>query len=119
MSSPFSRTHPLEDGPSVHLRLARRGDLNAVLALLAGRGVEATALEVLRLLSYDPALRAVLCAYAPIDGRETLVGLAGCDLRRGAELDTLVVDARVSAALARLLSEALHARADGRGAIVA
>jgi len=119
MTSPFARTHALDGGPSVHLRLARRGDLNLLLALLARRGVEASALEVLRLLSFDPALRAVVCAFAPLDGRETLVGLGAIDLHPGAELDTLVVDERLSGGLGDLLGDTLRRRAEGRSSHVA
>jgi len=119
MSSPFSRTHALDGGPTVHLRLARRSDLNLLLALLARRSVDANALEVLRLLSFDPALRAVACAFAPIDGRETLVGLGAIDLHPGAELDTLVVDERMAGGLGALLGETLRRRAEGRSTHVA
>ena len=36
-----------------------------------------------RLLAFDPARRHVLCAFAPLDGAETLVGFGAIDLRRG------------------------------------
>ena len=74
MSSPFARTHALPGGPPVRLRLARRSDAPAVRDLLAGRGVEASEVQVARLLAFDPGARAVICACAPVDGRETVVG---------------------------------------------
>ena len=61
----------------------RRGDAGAVAELLAGRGIEASDVDLARLLAFDPARRAVICACAPVDGRETVVGIGAIDLRRG------------------------------------
>jgi N-acetylglutamate synthase-like GNAT family acetyltransferase len=119
VSSPFARTHALPGGPPVRLRLARRGDAPAVRELLAGRGIDASEVEVARLLAFDPAERAVICACAPVDGRETLVGIAAIDLRPGAEVDTLVVDEARTDGLGELLVETLCRRAEGRAARVA
>jgi len=119
VASPLARTYPLAAGPRVHLRLARRGDRDRVRALLAGRGVGASQLEVLRLLTYDPAERAVLCAFAPLDGAETLVGIGAIDLRDGAEPDTLVVDERLTQGLGELLGALLRGRAAERAHRVA
>jgi hypothetical protein len=119
MPSPFARTHPLPGGPAVRLRLARRGDAAAVEALLAGRGIEPGEVEVARLLAFDPARRAVICACAPVGGRETVVGVGAIDLRAGADPDTLVVDAARTDGLAELLARALRHRAEGHAAHVA
>lgn len=112
MPSPFARTHALPGGPPVRLRLARRSDAPAVRGLLAG----ASEVEVARLLAFDPAARAVICACAPIDGRETVVGIGAIDLRRGAEADVLVAS---TDGLGELLAETLRRRAEGHASRVA
>ncbi len=114
MRSPLTRTYPLPAGPRVRLRLARPADGAAVLALLAGRGVVADDLEVSRLLRFDPLRRVVLCAFAPVDGAETLVGIGAIDLADGAEPDTLVVDERLTDGLGELLGAVLSDWVDGR-----
>ena len=110
--SPLRRTFPVPGGPSVRLHLAGRSDRPLVAALLARRGLEVGDLEVRRLLSFDPARRQVLCALAPIDGHETLIGLGAIDL--GAEVpDVLVVDERtpgVAGVLGRMLIERARRR---------
>lgn len=107
MRSPLTRTYALPAGPRVRLRLARRGDRTAVAALLGGRGVAANELDVLRLLTFDPVERVVICAFAPVDGCETLVGIGAIDLRDGAEPDTVVVDERLTGGLGELLGTVL------------
>lgn len=120
MQSPLIRTYALEAGPRVHMRLARRSDAAAVTRLLAGRGIAATELEVGRLLAFDPSTRAVLCAFAPIDGHETLVGLGAIALGgEEAEPDTVVVDEQVARELGRLLRAVLRSRARAHGRRVA
>jgi hypothetical protein len=108
--SVFTRSLSLASGLRVRLRLARPGDAPEVERLLARRGVAASPLDVRRLLSFDPARRAVLCAFAPLDG-ESLVGLGAIALRHGADPDTLVVDESVAGGLGELLGEVLHRRA--------
>jgi hypothetical protein len=117
--SPFARTHPLPGGPPVRLRLARRGDAPAVRDLLAARGIAASEVEVARLLAFDPAARAVICACAPVDGRETVVGIGAIDLKAGAEVDTLVIDEARTDGLGELLGEVLQRRAEGHASRVA
>lgn len=117
--SPFARTHTLPGGPPVRLRLARRSDAAAVTALLAGRGIDASEVEVARLLAFDPAVRAVICACAPVDGHESVVGIGAIDLRAGAEVDTLVIDAARTNGLGELLGDALRYRAEGHASHVA
>ena len=119
MLSPFTRTYPRDGGPRVRLRLAWAGDLDATRTLLRRRGVEPTELGLRRLLRFDPSQRVVLCAFAPIDGAETLVGVGAIDLHAGAEPDTLVVDERLAGGLSSLLGEALLARARAHGRRVA
>ena len=103
----------------VRLRLARRSDAEAVRHLLNGRGVAASDLEIGRLLSFHPSERLVLCAFSPIDGAETLVGIGAIDLREEADPDTLVVDERLAGGLATLLGEVLRDRARAHGRRVA
>lgn len=119
MLSPFTRTYGLESGTRVRLRLARRGDCEAVRELLRRRGVEASDLEIGRLLAFHPLDRVVLCAFSPIDGTETLVGIGAIDLRDGADPDALVVDERLAGGLATLLGDVLHSRARAHGRRVA
>jgi hypothetical protein len=111
VTSPFARTHSLPGGPPVRLRLARRGDAPALREL-----VGASEVEVARLLAIDPARRAVLCACAPVDGRETVVGVGAIDLRAGAEVDTLAASID---GLGELLAEALRHRAEAHAKHVA
>jgi hypothetical protein len=103
-----ARTHALESGARVRLRLARRSDVAAVRELLAARGVVATELEVRRAVGYDPKTRRVFCACATVDGREILVGVAAIDLRPGAEIDTLVVDEDAAPGVTALLGAYLE-----------
>jgi hypothetical protein len=110
----FTRTFGLDSGPRVRLRLARATDRVAVGALLAERGVVASELSVRRLLAYDPLTRRVLAAFAPIDGTETLVGIGAIDLRPDADVDTLVIDERLTAGLGELLVRILRDRAQAR-----
>ena len=119
MPSVFTRSHAPDRGPRVHIRLARPADRAAVHELLAGRGVEASELELKRLLTYDPFRRAVILASAPIDGTETLVGLGAIDLVEDAEPDTVVVDERVTDGLGSLLGRLLVERAQAHARRVA
>lgn len=111
----FTRTHGLRAGPRVRLRLARPADHDDVRALLLERGVEASDFQVTRLLAFHPARRLVLAAVAPVDGTETLVGVGAIELQPDADVDTLVVDERLTVGLALVLREALERRARGHG----
>lgn len=110
----FTRTHPLPDGPRVGLRLARPTDRAAVGALLRRQDAEAFDFGVRRLLRFDPTERSVLCVFAPIDGLETLIGIAALDHLAEAEVDTLVVDERWLDGVTELLVRTLHERARTR-----
>jgi N-acetylglutamate synthase-like GNAT family acetyltransferase len=115
----FSRTHPLLAGPRVRLRLARPSDEERVLGLLRERGMEDAAFGVRRLLRFDPTRRSVIAAFAPIDGTDTLAGIAAIDHEPHAEVDTLVVDERLTLGLAELLVRTLEERAASRSRRVA
>ncbi len=118
-ASPLARGFDLGDGRRVGLRLARLRDARGVRALLAARGVEASEIDVRRLLGYDPTRRAVVCATAPVDGCERVVGIGAIDLVEGAEPDTLVVADGLDECLPELLWAILTARASRRGRRVA
>lgn len=107
----FTRTFALASGPRVRLRLAMPSDRERIEWLLRERGVAASELDVRRLLAFDPARRRVACAFAPLDGRDALVGVAAIDLEPGAEVDTLVVDERLTDGLGELMVDVLTQRA--------
>ena len=113
--SPLRRTFPVPGGPPVRLRMAGPSDRRHVKALLAQRGVPARDLDVQRLLAFDPARRHVLCAFAPLDGQETLMGVGAIDSGADAP-DVLVVDERLAGGLASVLGRVLVERARRRHA---
>jgi hypothetical protein len=115
----LTRTYALPSGPRVRLRLALLRDAPAVLELLRGRGVGASELDVRRLLAVDPSRRMVLAAFAPVDGAERLVGIGAIDLVADADVDTLVVDERLTDGLGQLLGDVLRSRAAARSRRVA
>lgn len=114
-SSPLRRTFPIPGGPPVRLRMAGPSDRRAVAALLQRRSIPAAELELRRLLAFDPARRHVLCALAPLDGAETLIGIGAIDVGEDAP-DTLVVDERLAGGLADVLGRVLIERARRRRA---
>ena len=112
MSAPvFSRTFALASGPRVRVRLGMPRDAGRVASLLGDLGVEASELDLRRLLTYDPSRRRVALAFAPMDGRDVLVGLGAIELRPDAEVDTLLVDDRVADGLRDFLAGLLAQRA--------
>jgi hypothetical protein len=114
-TSPLRRTFPVPGGPPVRLRMAGPSDRALVTALLERRGLPADELDARRLLAFDPARRHVLCALAPVDGREVLAGLGAIDFGSD-EPDVLVIDERFSASLAELLGRVLLERSRSRRA---
>src|SRR5262245_38876389 len=112
-TSPLRRVFPVPGGPDVRLRLAGPADAAGLGALLARRGLAADPLQLRRLLAYDPASRIVMCALAPIDGIDTLVGLGAIDAGEDAP-DVLVVDERLAGGLASVLGRVLIERARTR-----
>jgi hypothetical protein len=115
----LSRSYALPHGPRVRLRLVRRRDLPALAGLLAQRGVEASELELTRLVRFDPTERTVLCATAFVGGTETVVGVGAIGLTADAVPDTVVVDERLTEGLGELLGAALTQRADAHARRVA
>lgn len=115
----LTRTYALPAGPRVRLRFALLRDAPSVLELLRGRGVDASELDARRLLAVDPARRMVLAAFAPIDGAERLVGIGATELTADADVDTLVVDERLTDGLGPLLGDVLRSRAAAHGRRVA
>lgn len=107
----FTRTFALPSGPRVGLRLAMPRDAARVARLLADQGVQASELEVRRMLTYDPSRRRVALAFAPVEGREVLVGVAGIDLDPGADVDTLVIDESLTGGLGEFLVGVMRDRA--------
>jgi N-acetylglutamate synthase-like GNAT family acetyltransferase len=106
----LGRSYPLDGGPRVRLRLAHHADAPAMAELLTERGHGASEVELAQLVRADPRRRVVLCATAPLNGTETLVGFGALDLE--GEVDTLVIDDRLAGeGLGTLLLEALAARA--------
>ncbi len=114
-TSPLRRTFPVPGGPPVRLRMAGPSDRALVAALLQRRGLPADPLDVRRLLAFDPARRHVLCALAPLEGREVLAGLGAIDFGDDAP-DLLVVDDRFAPGLGELLGRVLIERSRGRRA---
>ena len=111
-TSPLRRTFPVPGGPPVRLRLAGPSDREAVRALIARRGLDASELELQRLLAFDPGRRSVLAAFALIEGQDTLVGLGAIETGEDWP-DVLVVDERLSAlsdVLGRVLTERARVR---------
>jgi hypothetical protein len=106
----LSRSFALPAGPRVRLRLARLSDAAGVRALLEQRGVEATDVEVSRLVRHDARERVSICAVAWVGGAESIVGVGASDLAPGSEPDTLVVDERLTDGLGPLLAMALADR---------
>ena len=113
--SPLRRTFPVPGGPHVRLRLAGPSDRPHVRSLLERRGVDATELELRRLLAFDPARRHVLCALAPLEGQDPLVGIGAIDAGADAP-DVLGVDERLAGGLAEVLGRVLVERARPRHA---
>lgn len=114
----LTRSYELPAGPRVRLRLVRRSDLPALRALVEHGGLEPIELELERLVRYDPR-RTVICATAPVDGTELLVGVGAIALAPDAEPDTIVVDERLTDGLGDLLHRALVGRVRAHGRRVA
>ncbi|MDX6649566.1 MAG: hypothetical protein QOI91_2523 [Solirubrobacteraceae bacterium] len=110
----LSRTYELPAGPRVCLRYVHRTDVPGLSRLFAQREIDAGDMALTRLVRYDPTRRAVLCATAPVDSTELIVGVGAIDLHPDAEPDTLVVDERLTEGLGELLYGALLGRARAR-----
>jgi GNAT superfamily N-acetyltransferase len=125
----LAAAHELEDGVSVRLRLTRPTDADRVRAFLEGLSPETRARRFLapapavseavvrHFTFYDPRERIVVAATQPIEGKETIVGLADAafvddDL---AEVGVVVRDEMQRPGLEKLLSEAMASLALRRG----
>jgi hypothetical protein len=112
---PLGHLYTLRDGTRVCLRLARSSDIPAVRELLADRGLDLAALELTRLVHFDPRRRYVVCATSLLESSETLLGLGAIDLEDAAEPDLLVVREGHSSDLGKLLTQALVGAASRLG----
>ena len=72
-----------------------------------------------RLLAFDPARAAVICACAPVDGRETVVGLGAIDLRPARRSTRSWSTRRAPTGLGELSARCCTAGAEGHAARVA
>lgn len=112
----FARTHTLDDGLRVRLRLARPGDQRPLATLLDRLGFTPLEHELLELVRFDPQRRAVICATALVDGREQILGFGAISLGDPGGGATVVVEPEHAVAVSRLLRGALGARAGRRRA---
>jgi hypothetical protein len=103
----LGRTWRLDNGFVIRLRLARRTDAAAVRDLLERCGAEASDLAVERLVRHDPRRGVAICATAPIDGHEEVVGVGAISFD-SSEPHTVACDARMDADGARLVDDALR-----------
>jgi hypothetical protein len=109
-SSLLTRSHELPRGPRVRLRLAQTRDAPAIRALLQRPGSAPAALDIARLVRFDPRRRVVICATALIGSAETIVGVGAIDLDAH-EPDVVLVDDALTEGLGELLRSALVSRA--------
>lgn len=124
----LATTHALDTGERVRLRLTRPSDAPIIRDFLAGLSVETRqrrfftaapgpALER-HFTFYNPRERLVIAATLPVDGYETVVGLADVALLGTglAELGVVVDDARQERGIGSLLADAVAWMAAQRGA---
>ncbi len=95
----------------MRLRLAQIRDASAVAHLLAEGGLNATDLDVARLLRADPRRRVTICATALLGGTETVVGVGSSEVGLP-EPDVLAVDAELTDGLEEMLTDAVQRRAE-------
>jgi hypothetical protein len=106
----FSRTHRLDGGLRVRLRLARPGDQRPLVALLERLGYTPSESELLDLVRFDPQRRAVICATALIGGRERILGFGAVENHGDAGTATIVAEPEHAAGVSRLLRRAINSR---------
>jgi GNAT superfamily N-acetyltransferase len=126
----LSKTHELDDGARVRLRLTRPSDARLVRSFFERLSPETLASRFLasapevpdstvrHFTFYDPRERLSLAATMPIDGSEQIVGLADAAfLATGlAEVGVVVQDENQGQGLGKVLSEAVASVALQRGA---
>jgi len=87
----------------------------AIRAFLAEQGLGIDALELARLVRFDPRRRAVICASALVDSREVVLALGAINLDAPGP-DLIVTAADSPTALRELLVDALCGRTHARAA---
>jgi hypothetical protein len=102
----LSRTHPLDNGLRVRLRLPHTSDRRALRLLLDRLGEPAGELELRRALRHHPREHVAICASAWIGGGEQLVGFACADVRGTAPV-AVIADEDSAPGVHDLLLEAL------------
>ena len=76
----LTRSYMLTRGPRVRLRLAQTRDAAAIAALLQRPGSDPAALDIARLVRFDPRRRVVICATALLGSAERVAAEAGVPL---------------------------------------
>jgi hypothetical protein len=107
----FTRSHRLENGIRVRLRLARPGDQRPVARLLGHLGFDPEVPQLLDLVRFDPSERSVVCATALIGGAERVIGFGAVDRTVDGAPATVVAEPDFGPELIRLLRGGLRARA--------
>lgn len=109
----LGRYHELPSGLRVCMRLARPRDAGGIADLFWAHGREPDALELGRLVRFDPRRRVVICATALVDSLETIIGVGEIELGHGADTGAgfVLVDEVRAEGLEDLLSAALVSRA--------
>lgn len=107
----FARSHRLDGGLSVRVRLARPGDQPLVADLLERLGFQPSQSLLLDVMRFDPRRRAVVCATALIGGTERVVGFRAVDLQSSGAPATVVAEPEHGGELTRLVRSGLRARA--------
>jgi hypothetical protein len=105
------RSHRLDGGLRVRLRLARPGDRPLVADLLERLGFQPSHSALLDVMRFDPHRRAVVCATALVGGTERVVGFGAVDLQSTGAPATVVAEPEHGGELIRLLRGGLRARA--------
>jgi hypothetical protein len=109
--SMFGRSHRLDGGLRVRVRLARPGDQPLVADLLERLGFQPSHSLLLDVIRFDPHRRAVVCATALVGGTERVVGFGAVDLQSASAPATVVAEPEHGRELIRLLRGGLRARA--------
>ena len=116
----LATTHQAGDGLRVRLRLCRPSDARRVRTFLDGLspGTREPVREVRDFTFYNPRERLVVAAASPLDGSETILGLADCSLlATGLALLVVVVDDNAQGrGVGKLLTETVAALARRQGA---
>jgi GNAT superfamily N-acetyltransferase len=116
----LATTHEVGDGLRVRLRLCRPSDARRVSTFFDGLSPDTRQAvgEVRDFTFYNPRERLVLAAARPVDGTDTIVGLADCSLIATglARLVVVVDDDAQGRGVGKLLTGAIAALARRQGA---